>query len=176
MRIKNGVIILKKKVFLIILCVSMIFFMIWGANYYTYHKYVGSSFKHFPRTLGTFVTDSDSTEYSYLVGKPALFEFSGCLSSSNENGTIGIVAWPRFMCNGIKEYGLILYKEDENNADKMVGYLLYVNADMSINNDRETGLEGSEHEEAISLYTAYYPQIMEQYRAMQNVFGLEQSE
>ncbi len=80
------------------------------------------------------------------------------------------------MCNGIKEYGLILYKEDENNADKMVGYLLYVNADMSINNDRETGLEGSEHEEAISLYTAYYPQIMEQYRAMQNVFGLEQSE
>ena len=79
MRIKNGVIILKKKVFLVILCMFILFLIIWGVNYYTYHKYIDSSFEHLPGTLGTFLTDSDN-KYSYLVGKPALFEFSGCLS------------------------------------------------------------------------------------------------
>ena len=171
MRIRNGVIILKKKVFLVILCMFILFLIIWGVNYYTYHKYIDSSFEHLPGTLGTFLTDSDN-KYSYLVGKPALFEFSGCLSSNNENGTIGIVAWPRFMCNGIKEYGLILYKEDESDDDNNIGYLLYVNEDMSINDDKETGLLDSEHEAALSLYAAYYQEIMEQYRAMQSVFDL----
>ena len=164
---------MKKKVFLAIICLFLIFVLIWGTNYFAYGKYVSSSFDRFPGSLGTYVSDADFSEYSYLVGKPALFEFSGCLSSNNDSGTIGIIVWPDFTCNGIKECGLILYKHGESDDERGEGYLLYVDKDMSIDDKKDTGLSDEDRENAVALYSAYYPEIMKQYHAMQDVFGLK---
>lgn len=164
---------MKKRIFLAILFLLLAFVLVWSVNFFAYGKYVGGSFTHFPGSFGTYVSDADFSEYSYLVSKPAPFAFSGCLSSNNESGTIGIIVWPSFMCNGIKEYGLVLYKKGENGDERGTGYLLYVDKDMSIDDKKDTGLSDEDRENAVALYSAYYPEIMKQYHAMQDVFGLK---
>ena len=161
---------MKKKVLLAALCLVLAYGLVWGANFLSYGQYVDGRYAECPGLFGTYVTNSDETEYSYLVAKPQPFEFTGCLSSNNAGGTIGIIAWPKLLCRGDGEYGLVLY--EDVGGGNMEGYLFYVHEDMSIDTSRDTGMSGEKRAAAMALYSACYPQIMEQYRAMREMFHL----
>lgn len=152
---------------IIIIIAACIFNLLWLMNFLSFERFLDERFSVSKWSSNSFTYKTE--EYLLLVKRPNYPVLAGNLSISNEGGSIGIVAWPNFMCRQISEVGLILWDDESK-----IGYLVYVDDKMNLDKEKDTGLSENEWLAAKALYDDNYEIIGNMYTEMVTVFSIEE--
>lgn len=126
-----------------------IYNLLWFLNFNSYSKLLTNEYEQ--SEVSSLHYTKLTSDFVFSVKKPEYLSFVGNTSVANKDGSIVLIVWPSFLCEEVKDYGIILESESKNNF-----YMMYVNSKMEYMTAKNAVMPIEMQEKAKSLLTEYY--------------------